>query len=186
MKQALILHGTAATPESNWFTWLKGELEIAGYKVWLPQLPAAETPNTITYNRFLLNTPDFTIDPDTVIIGHSSGAVEALNLLQHLPQNVKAGDVYAVSAFRDNLNLESLNGLFTEAYEYGRIELNARSITFIHSDNDPYVPLEHAEFLSAQLDAPLILIPGQGHFNTEQSETYVQFPELLQLITAAQ
>ena len=39
MKQALILHGTDATPVNNWFTWLNEQLEQDGYKVWLPQLP---------------------------------------------------------------------------------------------------------------------------------------------------
>lgn len=83
MKQALILHGTDATPQSNWFIWLKGKLEKDGYKVWLPQLPNSDTPNTKVYTDFLLSEPDFTFDDETIIIGHSSGAVEVLHLLQN-------------------------------------------------------------------------------------------------------
>ena len=54
MKQALILHGTDATPASNWFTWLKKQLEQDDYTVWLPQPPNSDKPNTKTYNQFLL------------------------------------------------------------------------------------------------------------------------------------
>ena len=94
MKQALILHGTDATPANNWFTWLKEQLEQDSYKVWLPQLPNSDKPNTETYNKFLLSNPDFEFDEETIIVGHSSGAVEALSLLQHLPDNAKIKQLF--------------------------------------------------------------------------------------------
>lgn len=45
MKTAIILHGTLGSPDSNWFQWLKNELEQRGLTVWLPQLPQAEQPS---------------------------------------------------------------------------------------------------------------------------------------------
>src|SRR3954465_5483391 len=79
MKRAIILHGTSAQPTSNWFPWLKTKLESEGYEVWVPQLPDADAPNRDTYADFLFNSGwDFT---DSIVIGHSSGAVEVLNLL---------------------------------------------------------------------------------------------------------
>lgn len=91
MKQALILHGTDSSPEANWFRWLEGVLGTSGYKVWLPQLPNSATPNTKTYNDFLLSNADFEFNSETTIVGHSSGAVEVLSLLQHLPDGATVG-----------------------------------------------------------------------------------------------
>jgi predicted alpha/beta hydrolase family esterase len=79
MKRAVILHGTNASPEKNWFPWLKKYLEQRGYQVWVPLLPNNDVPNRFTYNDFLFNSDwDFT---DNLVIGHSSGAVSVLNLI---------------------------------------------------------------------------------------------------------
>lgn len=182
MKQALILHGTDASPEANWFRWLEKVLADDGYNVWLPQLPNSATPNIQTYNDFLLGNANFTFNDDTMLIGHSSGAVEILSLLQHLPSGTSVGDVYLVSAFKDNLNWDALDGLFIEPYDDDLIKEKARSVTLIHSDNDPYVPQEHARYLAEKLGARLVIIGGQGHFNLEQSEDYKKFPLLAQII----
>ncbi|HJM04709.1 MAG TPA: alpha/beta hydrolase [Candidatus Saccharimonadaceae bacterium] len=182
MKQALILHGTEASPDANWFRSLERVLSDNDFTVWLPQLPDSATPNTKTYNSFLLNNTDFTFNDETILVGHSSGAVEILSLLQNLPDGVKVGDVYLVSAFMDTLGWDALDGLFAEPYNYELITEKARSITLIHSDNDPYVPLGQAQFLKEKLNARLVVIGGQGHFNLEQSEDYREFPLLMQVI----
>lgn len=88
MKNAIILHGTDNTPEGNWFRWLEKELQQRGYKVWLPQLPDAKMPNAEKYNALLLGS-DFDYNENTIMVGHSSGAVAILNLLQELPEDKK-------------------------------------------------------------------------------------------------
>ena len=182
MKQALILHGTDAGPSSNWFTWLKEELEQDGYKVWLPQLPNSAKPNTKTYNQFLLSNQGFDFNDETIIIGHSSGAVEALSLLQHLPEGKKVGSCFLVSAFRDDLGWDALTDLFTEPFDFEKIKTRADKFVFLHSDNDPYCPIEGAEYLAEQVGGELVVKSGQGHFNTEISKQYKAFPELLEII----
>ena len=182
MSQALILHGTDATPANNWFTWLKEQLEQDGYKVWLPQLPNSDKPNAETYNKLLLSNLDFDFNEETIIVGHSSGAVESLSLLQHLPDNTKVKEVFLVSAFKDDLGWDALTGLFTEPFDFEKIKTKAGKFVFLHSDNDPYVPLEQAQYLAEQVGGELIVKLGQGHFNIELSEQYKAFPELLELI----
>lgn len=185
MTRFLILHGTDGSPKSNWFMWLKGVLIGKGHEVWLPKLPHSNTPSTKEYDKFLLSNKDFVFDEDTIIIGHSSGAVEILSLLQHLPAESVIKAAVLVSAFKDDLDWDALKGLFIESFNFEAIKKHCREFTFVHSDNDPYCPLEHAEYLAKQTNGKLIIFEGQGHFNTELGPQYKQFPELLDILKSS-
>lgn len=188
MKQALILHGTGGSSQSNWFPWLKTELEKQGYKVWCPDLPNADFPDSQVYNKFLLSNPDFQITNDTILIGHSSGAVAILGLLQALPDDVTVKESFLVGAFSHVLPEEDdwkmLQGLFTTPFDFDKIKQRSKGSHFIHSDDDPYCPLEQAEYLCDKVEGELIVLPGQKHFSTGTAgERYREFPYLLRLIS---
>ena len=88
MKNALILHGTTGNSKENWFPWLKNKLENKGFRVWLPDLPGADLPSLKRYNNFLLDNKEWEFNSESVIIGHSSGAIAILALLDKLPGSV--------------------------------------------------------------------------------------------------
>ncbi|MFZ1248967.1 MAG: alpha/beta fold hydrolase [Candidatus Saccharimonadales bacterium] len=183
MKTAVILHGTLGSPESNWFAWLKGELESAGYAVWLPQLPHAEQPSLQEWLDFVQTEMPFPFDEDTVIIGHSSGAILALLIAQESTMRLKA--VICVSVFTNECgestatNWQANERLFDVSFEWQQVTANVQGqIVLIHSDDDPYVPLPQAEYIAAKVSAELVIIPGQGHFNLEKSPAFNQFPQL--------
>lgn len=182
MANFLILHGTGATPAANWFMWLKGALVGKGHRVWLPQLPDSDNPSAEAYTQFLLANKDFTYDENTIVIGHSSGAVEILHLLQHLPEGTAVKAAILVSVFKDDLGWDNLGGLFKEPFDFDRIAAHCQDFTYVHADNDPYCPIEHAEYFAGQTGGKLITIAGQGHFNTELGPKYKRFPELLEII----
>lgn len=180
MKNAIILHGTDNTPEGNWFRWLEKQLQERDYEVWLPQLPDAAQPNAEKYNRLLLNH-GFDFNDETILIGHSSGAVAILNLLQELPESVKIKAAFLVGVFKGPLGISARSELFPKPFDFSKIKSHCEKFVFIHSDNDPYCPLSDAEFLSEKLDGELVIEPGQGHFNLETGPQYKQFPLLLEL-----
>lgn len=180
MKRAVILHGTDGTPESNWFPWLKGKLEAEGYQVWVPLLPENHTPNRETYNDFLLGKPwDFT---GNIVIGHSSGAVEVLNLLMDWRcRKIKLGVL--VSAWEKGTPIgmedQQFADLFPpEGFDPERIKQNAKLLAFMHSDDDPYVPLEWVKPLVEKLGAPLTVIPNGHHLGSK----YAELPELWKIL----
>jgi len=181
-KRALILHGTSATPDSNWFGWLKLELEKKGYEVWLPLLPQADHPNMRRYTDFLLANSDFFTADEIILIGHSSGAVAILGLLQQLSSKVHISSAYLVGSFKDDLGWDSLKELFLEPFDFATIKQRCDHFVFIHSDNDPHCPLAGAQYLCEQLGGELVILPRQGHFNTAMSQQYQTFPKLLELI----
>jgi uncharacterized protein len=181
MKNAIILHGTGNTPEGNWFRWLEKELNRRGYEVWLPQLPDAEMPNAEKYNELLLNH-GFNFNDETILVGHSSGAVSILNLLQELPGGTKIKAAFLVGAFEKPLDVTARSELFPKPFDFEKIKSRCGKFIFLHSDNDPYCPLEGAQFLAKKLGGELTVEPGQGHFNLETGPQYKEFPLLLKLI----
>lgn len=183
MKNALILHGTGGNPKENWFDWLRVELEKEGWRVWVPHLPDSDAPNIKRYNRFLLEEQRWDFNEESIIIGHSSGAVAILGLLEELPENVIVDRCYLVGAFKDDLGRTDLTGLFEEPFDFAKIKQHAQKLVFIHADNDPHCPLTHAQYLAEQTGGQLIIKPGQKHFSVgTYGEQYRQFPFLLELI----
>lgn len=176
MKRAVILHGTDGSPEQNWFPWLKAKLEAAGYQVWVPLLPENHAPNREVYNNFLLGSDwDF---GDNIVVGHSSGAVSVLNLLmdERCP-HIKFGVMVSAWAGGSptDMDYEQFKNLFSpDGFDFTTIKSKADKLAFVHSSDDPYCPLEQAEYLSQQLGAPLTVIPNGKHLG----KNITQFPQL--------
>jgi len=53
------------------------------------------------------------------------------------------------------------NKLFDVSLGWEAIRTNAKKLLFIHSDDDPYIPLPQAHFVANNCQAELITIPGQ-------------------------
>ena len=194
MKNALILHGISGSPRENWFPWLKDELERKGWKVWVPDLPQSEKPSIERYNDFIFSS-GWKFDEDSVVIGHSAGAVAALGLLEALPPDVTIKEAILVAAFKKDLGgwdpsglfkkpfdikttkmrvefwrslrrgAQSLKGLFEKPFDFEKIKSHATKFVFIHSDDDPYCALSGAEYLAKKLGGELVVLPSQKHFS---------------------
>lgn len=178
MKKALLLHGTSADSQSNWLPWLKTELETAGWKVWTPDLPNADEPNIKRYNEHLFADKDLVLDNETIIVGHSSGSVAALGALQALPAGTTVKQCILIGSFKDDLGWKTLGGLFEQPLDFDQIKTHCPDFLLLHSDNDPYCPLEHAQYLAEKLGGRLQIEPGQKHFSEETDPKYTSFPLL--------
>ncbi len=182
MKKALLLHGTDGDSSSSWLPWLKTQLETAGWKVWVPDLPNAHEPNIARYNKHIFANKDWVFDDQTVIVGHSSGSLAALGILQALPKNIVVNQAILISSFKNDLGWPNLSGLFETPLDFEAIKKHAKNFLFIHSDDDPYCPLEHAQYLSKKLNGELRVIPGQKHFSAGTDPKYTKFPLLKELL----
>lgn len=184
MKNAVILHGTGGNSKENWFQWLKKELLSKGYeKVWVPNLPGADRPNVCTYNAYLDERYNF--NKDTMMVGHSSGAVSILGLLNKLPEDKKIKKAVLVAGFKDNLDWEDLSDLFIYKFDWKKLQRMCDEYILIHSTNDPYVPMKHGELLKDKLGpkAKLIVMKDQKHFSMgSYGPKYKKFPELLKYL----
>ena len=135
MRKALVLHAWYATPTSDWYPWLKVELEKKGYEVWVPELPTMPTklPDVETMLKFVLDK-NF-VDENTVVIGHSLGSVLALRLAERT--KFKKGILLAARDYND-LTPEH-QSFWQTMMNHELIKKNVTEWVCLISDNDPYV-----------------------------------------------
>jgi predicted alpha/beta hydrolase family esterase len=176
----ILLHGTRSSSKQNWLPWLKAELEKRNHQVWVPDLPEAKTPNPALWTPYILENCPFAIDDQTVVIGHSAGAVETLHLLQSIETPIHGA--IPVGSFNFPLNRDDLVHLFDEPFDFAKIKQNGGHIVFLHSDDDPSCPLEGAQDLAAKLRAKIVVLPGLKHFSYGDDPRFVELPEILPLI----
>lgn len=185
IRRAVILHGKDGHGHAHWFPWLKARLEERGYDVWVPDLPSAATPDAKKWTDTLLANEDWDFN-DNLVIGHSAGAVEILQLAQALPRGVMLRAAVPCAAFSHVLpqdpDWSELKGLFMPALDFDTIRQNCNRFVFVHAQDDPWCPLDQAQFLAEQTGGELVVLPSGRHFTTSLDPEFKQFPRLLSLL----
>jgi len=97
-KRIFIAHGWDGHPEEGWFPWLKKELEMKGFEVYVPQLPEAGSPRIHNWVPKLAEVVG-TADENTYFVGHSMGCQTIARYLETLPEGVKIGGAVFVAGF---------------------------------------------------------------------------------------
>lgn len=162
-----ILHGLGADSHSNWFPWLKQELKSKGYTVAVPDFPRAAVPKLDEWLAVLHSV--IGQYGEGVLIGHSLGGLLAVQYLLDggkSPKVVLTATPYAKFPLAPNIDefFPSKQALFEIK--------NLTEFFILQSDNDPYLPADDGAKWAKALGGKLIILPGQGHFLTEE------FPEI--------
>ena len=177
MTKAIIIHGAYSNPESNWIPWLKTQLEKRGYEVAIPQLSTPENQNLKQWKKEFQEQIG-ELEADTILIGHSIGAVFILTLLEESQTTINAAFLVAGWTGQLNQEIDTINTTFQDKeFDYNKIKKNAWKIFLYGADNDPYIPIEKFEELADNLEVDLTEIEDAGHFNTKSG--YTEFDDLL-------
>jgi len=174
--KVIFIHGNGgSTINDNWFPWVKKELEGLGFEVIAKNLPDPIEAKSKIWLPFISSLG---ADENTIIIGHSSGAVAAMRYAQ---QNRILGSVL-VSASHTDLGEESekVSGYFDNPWDWKQIKDNQKWIVQFASTDDPYIPIKEARYIHEKLGTDYHEYGDQGHFgwNTGKKE----FPELVAAI----
>jgi uncharacterized protein len=178
-KRVFIIHGWEGAPESNWFPWLKKELEKKGFQVFVPQMPNADFPKMgewLSCLREIVGEPD----ENTFFAGHSLGVIAILRYLESLKVGEKVGGAVFAAGFSEPIGIGELKNFFAIPIDCEKIKKSAKKIVAINSDNDPYVPLAQGEIMRDKLDAKLIVVPKGDHLN--RGNGFFEFPLILEEI----
>lgn len=167
MKTVYIIHGWGGSPEEPLLQWLKSELEKKGYKAVVPAMPDTETP---VIDAWVAKLGEI-VKPgeDSILVGHSIGAQAIMRYAEKLPpEQTFAGAVFIapwLTLILDENEEEAVaRPWLTMPLQDEAIRQHLPRMVAIFSDNDPYVPIENAEFFKDRFGAQVVMETSKGHF----------------------
>ncbi len=176
-KRVFIIHGWEGTPESNWFPWLKKELEMRGFDVVVPMMPNTDHPIESEWILHLQKIIGVS-NKNTYLVGHSLGAIAILRYLESLPLGKKIGGAVFVAGFSESVGIKETESFFVTPLDYEKIKNSVEKFIAINSDNDPYVPLKRGEILRDKLAAEFIVVENGSHLN--EGAGFIELPIVLE------
>jgi uncharacterized protein len=190
MKRVVIIHCWEGYPEYCWHPQVKKDLKQLGFKVKVPAMPETERPQL---DKWLPKLKEVVGNPDEelYLIGHSSGVITILRYLENLSEGQKIGGAVLVAGFIDDLSyMDSvedktvLPSFFQTPINWHKIKSHTNNFVAIHSDNDPYVQLKHADVFREKLDAKVIIRPGMKHFSGSDvyEESCTELPDVVEAV----
>lgn len=172
-----IIHGTKGSPEGNWFPWLAGELQKTGCIVHVPAFPTPENQSLTSWFK-TFDHEKIELNQNSILIGHSIGAVFVARLIERSPKPIKAA--FFISGLLGTIGIPEYDELnstfFANPFNWKQIQVNCPVRFGYVGDDDPYVPKEISEKFYTALNISPTIIPKGGHLNSETG--YTTFPTL--------
>lgn len=183
MKKAIIVHCWEGVPDYCWYPWLKKELEAKGFDVQVPAMPETELPKQRLWVPKLAELIGEQ-NEEVVLIGHSIGCITILRYLEGLEPGQKIAGAVLVAGFTDNLGFEEIANYFETSIDFEKIVSHCENFIAIHSDNDPYVPMKHADIFKEKLGAKIVKKHEMGHFSgsIDDEESCLELPDALDAV----
>lgn len=186
MKNVIILHGSTDEEEffdehyptgsnSHWLPWLQKKLINNGIETQTPEMTNQYNPN---YNDWKHVFDQFTVTPETIFVGFSSGAGFMLRWLSDT--STKINKLIMVAPWLDPK--EDYEDFVNKPID-PKIATQVDEIYTLHSDSDdePGSKDSLEEIKQVLPNTKLIEFSNYGHFTLNDMKTE-KFPELLDLI----
>jgi uncharacterized protein len=166
----VFIHGNGgSTVEDIWFPEAKSELEAIGVEVVAQTMPDNMLARSFMWLPFIEDA--LGADEDSVIVGHSSGAVAAMRYAEthRIFGSILVGAMHTDLGIRS----ERMSGYYDETWDWQAIKANQNWIVQFASTDDPFIPIEEPRYVHEMLGTEYHEHNNKGHY------TDYSFPELV-------
>lgn len=181
--KAIIVHRWDGNPQTDWYQWLKRELEKHRFHVEVPKMPNTAEPKIDGWVSQLRESIGIT-NEEIILIGHSIGCQTIMRYLASTSTDAMIrGAVFVAGWFSlENLESEEIEEIarpwLTKPIDFEKINKKTNRITVFLSANDPYGRQEkNKQTFQEKLNAKVIIEENKGHFTADDGVTEV--PEVV-------
>ena len=160
MKRVILIHGNGGGNAYDcWLPRVAHDLRDLGFEVSNESFP---DPVKARAKYWLPYIESLTTNEDTIIVGHSSGAVAAM---RYAETHKILGSVLVGACYTDlGEASERVSGYYNAPWDWEAIKANQRWILQFASPDDPYIPISEARFIQKQLGTKYFELAKRGHF----------------------
>ncbi len=170
--KVILIHGNGGcTAGDFWYPAVERELSAAGLTVINRTFPD----NIKARSRFWLPfLESLGAGQDTILIGHSSGAVAAMRYAE--AHRIRGSVLVGVCHTDLGDGGEAASGYYDRPWRWPAIRANQTWIAVFNSTDDPHIPIAEPRFVAAQLKCSYFECVDRGHF------TDTVFPEVCDVV----
>lgn len=166
----LIPGNGGCTPADAWYAWVEHELTALGLSVINEPFPDAIKARA----RFWLpHLAELGAGPNTILVGHSSGAVAAMRYAQS--HQIRGSVLVGVCHTDLGDPFEVQSGYYKDPWPWDTIRANQDFIGVFHSTDDPHIPAAEARHVAARLRASYFEFTNRGHFTDSRLPEVVDY-----------
>ena len=187
MRTVFLFHDSFANPASDWLPWAKVQLEGAGYFVVALGFPTPAGQSRESWDVIL--APYLSkINGETLFIGHGTGALYALRVIESLSSPI-LGTVLVAPYARPLAHVafqKASETFLTPEIDWVKVRANSGITSLLYGTDDPFIPMDESVFVAGKLGVSPLPISEGGHLNAASGfTTFVQLISTVQELVAA-
>ena len=170
--KAILIHGNGGcTAGDIWLPWVERELTALGLDVINRTFPDNVKARARYWLPFI---EELGADENTILIGHSSGAVAAMRYAE--THRLRGSILVGVCHTDLGDSFEAASGYYAARWQWPRIRENQDWMAIYNSTDDPHIPIAEPRFIAKQLKCSYFEFDDRGHFGESQ------FPEVVEYV----
>lgn len=173
----ILIHGNrGGWPKENWLPPVARKLaKLESVKVIFRRFP---DPVLARAKYWLLFLEKLGADENTILVGHSSGAVAAM---RYAEKHKILGSILVAACYTDlGEPNEKISRYYDKPWKWKAIRENQKWIVQFASVDDRFIPIKEARFVHKKLKTEYHEFKHQGHFSSWDKKT--DFPQIVAII----